>query len=183
MIGYTFNDGGRADAGYRGKTGDCMVRAIAILTKRPYKNVYTQMAELNAAYGLPKTGNASLANRHVPKGKGRGRKFSTEVCFMAFGLSKVKQTVGERLTYTEAYARYGDCIVRTRKHVCAIKDGKVQDIFDGRVYEWPALVEFDGEVGTVGEAETRERKALSIFVRGAYKPMLDDSDIPVYAIL
>lgn len=33
-------DGGRAEAGYKGVTGDCMIRALAIATERPYKEVY-----------------------------------------------------------------------------------------------------------------------------------------------
>ena len=36
LIGYTYDDGGRADAGFKGDTGDCAVRAIAILTGIPY---------------------------------------------------------------------------------------------------------------------------------------------------
>ena len=32
MIDYRYDDGGREAAGYRGKTGDCVVRAIAICT-------------------------------------------------------------------------------------------------------------------------------------------------------
>ena len=27
---FNFNDGGRADAGYKGRTGDCVTRAVAI---------------------------------------------------------------------------------------------------------------------------------------------------------
>ena len=34
------NDGGRAAAGFKGSTGDCVTRAIAIATERPYLEVY-----------------------------------------------------------------------------------------------------------------------------------------------
>lgn len=37
---FQFNDGGRIDAGIKGKTGDCVVRAIAIATQKPYQVVY-----------------------------------------------------------------------------------------------------------------------------------------------
>jgi hypothetical protein len=40
------NDGGRAAAGFRGTTGDCVCRAIAIATDQPYQLVYDG---LNAA--------------------------------------------------------------------------------------------------------------------------------------
>lgn len=39
-IGFQQDDGGRAAAGFRGTTGDCAVRAIAIATGRPYREVY-----------------------------------------------------------------------------------------------------------------------------------------------
>ena len=40
------SDGGRADAGFRGKTGDCVCRAIAIATRRDYQDVYAALNEL-----------------------------------------------------------------------------------------------------------------------------------------
>ena len=40
---FKYNDGGRADAGYKGKTGDCGVRAVAIATNQPYQKVYDDL--------------------------------------------------------------------------------------------------------------------------------------------
>ena len=37
---FVYNDGGRAAAGYKGRAGDCVVRAIAIATQKPYQDVY-----------------------------------------------------------------------------------------------------------------------------------------------
>lgn len=37
---YVYDDGGRANAGFKGATGDCVCRAIAIATELPYKEVY-----------------------------------------------------------------------------------------------------------------------------------------------
>jgi hypothetical protein len=37
---FTFNDGGRAAAGFKGQTRDCVTRAIAIVTELPYIEVY-----------------------------------------------------------------------------------------------------------------------------------------------
>lgn len=41
-----YNDGGRAKAGYSGKTGDCVCRAIAIATELPYQEVYDALNTL-----------------------------------------------------------------------------------------------------------------------------------------
>ena len=45
---YQFDDGGRQDAGWKGKGGDCVTRAIAIASGRPYREVYDRLAEGNA---------------------------------------------------------------------------------------------------------------------------------------
>jgi hypothetical protein len=37
---FVFHDGGRVAAGYRGKTGDCVTRSIAIATCKTYQEVY-----------------------------------------------------------------------------------------------------------------------------------------------
>ena len=37
---FRFDDGGRLAAGYKGKAGDCVVRAIAIAARLPYQQVY-----------------------------------------------------------------------------------------------------------------------------------------------
>lgn len=42
---WMFNDGGRTDAGYRGFTGDCACRAIAIATGMSYQDAYDLIIE------------------------------------------------------------------------------------------------------------------------------------------
>ena len=49
MTQFTFNDGGRADAGFKGQTGDCVTRAIAIVAQKPYMEVYEALI-LNQEY-------------------------------------------------------------------------------------------------------------------------------------
>lgn len=46
MPEYKYDDGGRATAGYKGKTGDCGVRAVAIATGKPYKEVYDALFDI-----------------------------------------------------------------------------------------------------------------------------------------
>mgnify|MGYP003480448127 FL=1 len=45
---YTYNDGGRAESGRKGQTGDCVARAVAIASDRPYSEVYERLAKGNA---------------------------------------------------------------------------------------------------------------------------------------
>lgn len=44
---FVFNDGGRAAAGFKGHTGDCVVRSICIATGLPYKQVYDDINNLS----------------------------------------------------------------------------------------------------------------------------------------
>jgi len=37
---FVYNDGGRAASGYKGRPGDCVVRASAIAVQKPYREVY-----------------------------------------------------------------------------------------------------------------------------------------------
>jgi hypothetical protein len=46
---FVYNDGGRAAAGYKGRAGDCVVRAIAITTQKPYQEVYDAINALALA--------------------------------------------------------------------------------------------------------------------------------------
>lgn len=43
---YVYDDGGRIDAGYKGETGDCVTRAIAIATQQSYQTVYNALNQL-----------------------------------------------------------------------------------------------------------------------------------------
>ena len=63
---------------------------------------------------------------------------------------KVKLPTGTKPTFAEAWATYGDCIVTTSKHVAALQDGALHDIWDGRVYDY-------GDIAG-------ERKAQSVWI-------------------
>ena len=145
MIGYKYDDGGRSLAGLKGDTRDCVARALAIFTGDPYLYIYRELASANA-----RAGHKRSARNGVPKAV-------YARVFERHGLRKVPLGRGERPTFSEAYRRYGDCIVSTTKHLAAIKGGELRDTFDGRTYEW---VDFHAD-----EVEVRQRKAMSVWVR------------------
>jgi hypothetical protein len=43
---FILHDGGRAAAGYKGKTGDCVTRAIAVASGKTYQEVYDALNRL-----------------------------------------------------------------------------------------------------------------------------------------
>lgn len=155
MIGYAYDDGGRKAAGRKGKTGDCVTRAAAILTRKPYEEVYSLFAEGNQKYRGRRRNQSQRGVRSASNGV---PKPVIDRVFAAMGLKKIPFAKGSpRLTYSEAYEKFGNCIVSTTKHVAAIVEGELRDTHDERVYWWKD--EF-------GIPEQRERKAMSIWVKG-----------------
>ena len=58
---FQFNDGGRKAAGYKGNTGDCVVRSFAIATGLPYQQIYDAVnsAALSERTGKRKRGRSN----------------------------------------------------------------------------------------------------------------------------
>lgn len=46
QLPFYFNDGGRAAAGFKGRAGDCGVRAVVIATGLPYRLVYDELSAI-----------------------------------------------------------------------------------------------------------------------------------------
>ena len=173
MIDYRYDDGGREAAGYRGRTGDCVVRAVVICTGEDYRAVYLTMAERMKSNSYAASGNAYATrerNRKAPHRKGQitARRVQDRV-LEVYGFRKVRLPAGARPTFTEAHRRYGDCIVGTTKHVAAVVDGVLRDTCDGRTYEWAKPRTESGwdvfRPAAQAGVETRERKAQSVWVR------------------
>lgn len=122
---FVFDDGGRAAAGYRGQTNDCVVRAIAIVTGLPYQQVYDDMV--------------TLAKRERPRGRRRRSHPRTGIHTTTWrpyleGLGWVfTPTMGigtgcrVHLRPDELPAQ-GRLLVNVSKHVVAVVDGVVHDI-------------------------------------------------------
>ena len=128
FIGFQTNDGGRRAAGFKGNASDCVVRAIAITTGKDYLEVYKHVAGLN---------KQTVGKRSARNG------VSKEVAARAhayFGLSKVRLPKGPKPTFSEAYGRYGNCIVTSTGHECALVGGYLQDTADIRFYRWDVLM-------------------------------------------
>ena len=167
MIGFEYDDGGRQVAGYRGSTGDCLARAIAIVRYERgdggpadiYEVTYREVADAMAAHGYSRSGNAY--RQYGPRrGRTSARRVQDKV-LEAAGFVKVKLPPGPCPTYSEAHERYGDCIVTTNKHFAALVAGSLRDLFDGRTY--------DGRDFGLDDAVV-ERKARSVWVMGEGPP-------------
>lgn len=114
---FQYNDGGRAASGFKGMTGDCVTRAIAIATGKPYEEVYSAINQL-AGKAMARTGvPRSIYEPYLAQ---LGWKW---VPTMFFGQ-------GCKIHLNREELPKGRLIVRLSKHLTAVVDGVVQDSFD-----------------------------------------------------
>ena len=130
---YQFNDGGRAEAGYKGKTGDCVCRAICIITGKPYQEVYDRLAEGNATQRRGKHEKESKAGkRTASKGISVKRKwfqeYMKELGFEWVPTMQVGKGCKVHLKADELPK--GKLIVSVSKHYAAVVDGVIHDTHD-----------------------------------------------------
>lgn len=123
---FIYSDGGRKQAGFKGDTGDCVTRAIAIASARPYQEVYDGLNAHKASMRQTKRVRGSSArtgvNRRIYDAylKTRGWLW---VPTMGIGQGcKVHLRNGELPN--------GRLIVRLSGHLAAVIDGVLFDTHD-----------------------------------------------------
>lgn len=130
-LGFTFDDGGRGLAGFKGGAGDCVVRAVAIATQLPYRQVYEDLAQANAAYASNK--NDKLARRLNAKGSsprnGNHRNvFHDYILGHGFiWVPTMKIGAGCQVHLRANELPGGTLIVKVSKHLTAIIEGVIHD--------------------------------------------------------
>lgn len=124
---FVHTDGGRAAAGYKGTTGDCVCRAIAIATGLPYQQVYDG---LNAAAKGERRGKRKRGISHARTGVFKRARH------------RYMQSLGWRWTPTmhigsgcTVHLRpeelpMGRLVVEVSKHTTAVIDGVIHDLGD-----------------------------------------------------
>ena len=124
---FKFNDGGRADAGFKGTTGDCACRAMAIATERPYKEVYDLINEYAKS---ERTGKHKKSRSNARTGTYK----ATEKRVMEhYGFRWVPTMhIGEGCTthLRDGELPTGRLVVQVTKHLTAVIDGVINDIYD-----------------------------------------------------
>lgn len=133
-MNFIYDDGGREAAGFKGKTGDCACRAIAIATQMPYKEVYDLINEY---------GKAERANRKSRRGNTHnGHRSDARTGVYADTMRKIMERLGWKWHPTMAIGK--GCTVHLRKdelpsgrivcnvsrHFVAVIDGVVHDTYD-----------------------------------------------------
>ena len=133
---HQFNDGGRAAAGWKGTGGDCVARAIAIASGRPYKEVYDRLAEGNSTQKSTRRcriRKAALGKRTALHGidikSAWCKAYLTELGFRWVATMTIGSGCQTHLRKSELPTK-GRMVVRVSKHVTAVVDGVLHDTYN-----------------------------------------------------
>lgn len=112
------DDGGRQAAGFKGKSGDCAVRAVAIATGLSYRDAQKLVKDF-AAKG--KQGNRAIS-RGVYK-----EDLDAALRSIGWVWHKAPTLEGRKARYSDIH---GVAIVRMAKHYAAVVNGELRDSWD-----------------------------------------------------
>ena len=130
---FVYNDGGRKQSGYKGKTGDCVARAIAIASGLPYKEVYDALAKGNASQRKSKhTRQTTGHKRSARNGIYTTRKwFKDYMRSLGFEWTATMQIgSGCKVHVRQDELPKGRLVLNLSKHSTAVIDGVLNDTYD-----------------------------------------------------
>jgi hypothetical protein len=127
---WQYDDGGREAAGYKGKAGDCVTRAVAIAAGLPYAEVYDKLAgETGAQRASKRTKKRSASARNGINTKRKWfNDYMTSLGFNWFPTMTIGSGCKVHLRSDELPK--GRLVVSVSGHMVAVIDGVIHDTFD-----------------------------------------------------
>lgn len=126
---WEYDDGGRAAAGFKGSTVDCVCRAVAIAVGRPYKEVYALINELAKAERPSKRRRAgSRSSARTGVYKETIRRVMAHYRWRWTPTMRIGQGCTVHLKADELPS--GRLVVMLSKHAAAVIDGVLHDTYD-----------------------------------------------------
>lgn len=122
---FQFNDGGRAAAGYKGQAGDCVTRAIAIITGLSYQEVYDK---INHACKTTRKKKSTGSSARTGVAKSLSRKLLAEMGYQFTPTMGIGTGCRVHLRADELPA--GRIICQLSGHLVAVIDGVIYDTYD-----------------------------------------------------
>lgn len=126
-MNFIYDDGGRSAAGYKGKTGDCVTRAIAIATGLSYQYAYELINVAALSERLTKR-RRSKSNARLGVHKDTTRNVLALLGWQWVPTMQIGQGCKTHLRANELPS--GRLIVQVSKHTCAVIDGVIHDTHD-----------------------------------------------------
>ncbi len=130
--GFQLTDGGRFAAGYQGKAGDCVARAVAIASGKPYDEVYKRLAAgMGTQRSTSRTPRRSTSARNgVSVTRKWFKDYMAELGFVWTPTMHIGSGCTVHLTADELPA--GRLVVSVSGHYTAVIDGVIHDMHDPR---------------------------------------------------
>jgi hypothetical protein len=122
---FVFDDGGRSEAGFRGKADDCVARAVTIASGLTYTEVYQAIAK---GVGEERGSHGATARRGVHTNRKWFRDYMQALGFVWVPTMKIGQGCTTHLVHGEL--PMGRLVVSVSKHVTAVIDGVIRDTHD-----------------------------------------------------
>ncbi|GAA5666015.1 hypothetical protein Brsp07_04524 [Brucella sp. NBRC 14130] len=132
MDGFVIDDGGRAEAGFKGKAGDCVARSLAIVTGRPYAEIYAALAKgTGAQRATARSGKRAASARNGINTKRKWfRDYAASLGLEWVPTMKIGSGCTVHLTADELPP--GRLVVVVSGHYTAMIDGVIHDTHDPR---------------------------------------------------
>ena len=124
---YIYDDGGRATTGYKGTTGDCAVRSIAIVTDKSYQQVY------DALNHLTKFEHITKRKRKISNSRTGVYRRTIHKYLLSLGMSWTPTMFigsGCKVHLKESELPSGRLVVCVSRHYVAVIDGVIHDTYD-----------------------------------------------------
>lgn len=124
---FNYNDGGRKEAGYKGETTDCVVRAIAIATQKPYQEVYDAINNFGSKEKISKR-KKHKSNARTGVYKTTIRRYMASIGWKWVPIMGIGKGCTVHLKSEELPK--GRLVVSVSRHSTAVIDGVLNDTYD-----------------------------------------------------
>lgn len=131
---FKYNDGGRELAGYKGKTKDCVTRAISIATEKPYQEVYDDLAQWANDYSLTRRNRVAKQIRRQGVSPRNGvykevyKPYLESLGWEWVTCNKIGQP--EKVHLDASELPKGILICSVSKHITTMIDGVINDTYN-----------------------------------------------------
>jgi hypothetical protein len=136
---FVYDDGGRANCGFKGTAGDCVARSISIASQLPYNVVYNNLAQINLKMRKTKrrcrgsVGHATASDGIYTNSK-LFKDYMTNLGFVWTSCMQIGS--GCKVHLTDGELPDGRLVVSVSKHLTAVIDGVIHDNHDPQREAW-----------------------------------------------
>ena len=122
---WVHDDGGRAAAGFKGKAGDCVARAVAIASGKPYAEVYDALA---GGMGSQRKAKGRSARNGISTKRKWFKDYMASLGFQWTPTMLVGQ--GCKVHLKDGELPMGRLVVAVSRHYTAVIDGVIHDTYN-----------------------------------------------------